>query len=132
MHFRHNSQPQREMSLINFRRNKINIVVTTDLYARGLDIKNLEHVWLVCWLFENNDSGQFATPCRFATYVQGRRQDFDSGAQDFKIHNSLKNARRKIAKFFKPFGSRFWVLQYKLLKINIVYEYSRNMLFSEV
>jgi len=38
------SQTQRERTLDNFRRQRINILVATDVAARGIDVQNLSHV----------------------------------------------------------------------------------------
>ncbi len=38
------SQPQRERTLANFRKKKINILIATDVAARGIDVDNLTHV----------------------------------------------------------------------------------------
>jgi ATP-dependent RNA helicase RhlE len=38
------SQPQRQRALTNFRQNRINILVATDVAARGIDIADITHV----------------------------------------------------------------------------------------
>ncbi len=38
------SQPQREKTLNNFKKQRINILVATDVAARGIDVSNLTHV----------------------------------------------------------------------------------------
>lgn len=38
------SQMQRERALMDFRKNNVHVLVSTDVCARGIDIKDLDHV----------------------------------------------------------------------------------------
>lgn len=44
LNYRDRVQKQREEALADFRRGNINVLVATDVCARGIDIKDLQHV----------------------------------------------------------------------------------------
>lgn len=47
LHFRDRVQKQREEALRDFRKGDINVLVATDVCARGIDVKDLQHVSLI-------------------------------------------------------------------------------------
>lgn len=44
LNFRDREQKQREEALRDFRKGEIKVLVATDVCARGIDVKDLEHV----------------------------------------------------------------------------------------